>query len=134
MDVRCAFLSGKLDKELFILRPKGYTENQSASMFKLNRSFYGLKQSPRCWHKEVRKSLMEISLSPTETGPCLYHSKDPEKKMWLFIHVDDLIFGGSWNTEFKQKITTYFNMEDLRCIKYTLGIRITQENEYISLI
>ncbi|MBW0523677.1 hypothetical protein O181_063392 [Austropuccinia psidii MF-1] len=129
MDVRCTFLNGKPEKELYILRPKGYTENQLASMFKLNQSLYGLKQSPWCWHKELRKSLMETGLSPTETDPCLYHSKDPDKKMWLFIHVDKLIFGGSWNTEFKQKITTYFDMEDLGCIKYALGIQITQENE-----
>ncbi|MBW0479870.1 hypothetical protein O181_019585 [Austropuccinia psidii MF-1] len=91
MDVRCAFLNRKPDKELFILRPKGYTENQLAFMFKLNRSLYGLKQSPQCWHKELRKSLMEISLRPTETDPFLYHSKDPDKKMWLFIHENEYI-------------------------------------------
>ncbi|MBW0536248.1 hypothetical protein O181_075963 [Austropuccinia psidii MF-1] len=134
MNVRCAFLNGKPDKELFILWPKGCTENKSASIFKLNHSLYGLKQSPQCWHKELLKSLIEIGLSPTETDPCLYHSKDPDKKMCLFIHVDNLIFGGSWNIELKKKITTYFDMEDLRCIKYALGIQITQENEYISLI
>ncbi|MBW0486685.1 hypothetical protein O181_026400, partial [Austropuccinia psidii MF-1] len=106
MDVRCAFLKGKPDKELFILRPEGYTENQPTSIFNLNLSLYGLKQSPR----------------------------DPDRKLWLFIHVDDLIFGGSWNTKFKNKITGYFDMEDLGCIKYALGIQITQEKEHISLI
>ncbi|MBW0560261.1 hypothetical protein O181_099976 [Austropuccinia psidii MF-1] len=129
MDVRCAFLNRKPDKELFILQPEGYTENELTSMFKLNRSLYGLKQSPWCWNKELRKSLIEIGPNPTETDPFLYYSKDADKKLWLFIHVDNLIFGGSWNTKFKNKITGYFDMEDLGCIKYALGIRITQEKE-----
>ncbi|MBW0555741.1 hypothetical protein O181_095456 [Austropuccinia psidii MF-1] len=54
--------------------------------------------------------------------------------MWLFINVDDLIFGGSWNEEFKTKINHCFEMEDLGQIKYALGIRIVQLQDYISLI
>ncbi|MBW0480135.1 hypothetical protein O181_019850 [Austropuccinia psidii MF-1] len=54
--------------------------------------------------------------------------------MWLFVHVDDLIFGGSWNEEFKTKINQHFEMEDLGQIKYALGIRIIQLKDYISLI
>ncbi|MBW0510061.1 hypothetical protein O181_049776 [Austropuccinia psidii MF-1] len=54
--------------------------------------------------------------------------------MWLLVHVNDLIFGGSWNEEFKNRLNKYFEMEDLGQIKYALGIRITQLKGYISLI
>ncbi|MBW0478760.1 hypothetical protein O181_018475 [Austropuccinia psidii MF-1] len=54
--------------------------------------------------------------------------------MWLFVHVYDLVFGGSWNKEFKTKINQHFEMEDLGQIKYALGIRIPQLKDYISPI
>ncbi|MBW0477281.1 hypothetical protein O181_016996 [Austropuccinia psidii MF-1] len=73
-------------------------------------------------------------LVPTKTDPCLYYSSDHNKPMWLFAHVDDLIFSGCWNEDFKAKIKTFFDMEDLRSVKYALGIRITQSTEGISMI
>ncbi|MBW0514998.1 hypothetical protein O181_054713, partial [Austropuccinia psidii MF-1] len=52
MDVRCAFLNGTPDKPLYIYRPNGYKENENCNIFKLNCSFYGLKQSlQRCASK-----------------------------------------------------------------------------------
>ncbi|MBW0527427.1 hypothetical protein O181_067142 [Austropuccinia psidii MF-1] len=134
MDVKCAFLNGRPDKNLYILRPNGYTKHQPSKYFILNQSLYGLKQSPRCWHKELKNALKSIGLCAAHTDPCLYYSTNQNKPMWLFIHVDDLIFGGSWNNEFKTKINNIFEMEDLGKIKFALGIRITQHRDYISLI
>ncbi|MBW0508263.1 hypothetical protein O181_047978 [Austropuccinia psidii MF-1] len=54
--------------------------------------------------------------------------------MRLFVHVNDLVFGGSLNEEFKTRINQHFEMEDLGQIKYALAIRITQLKDYISLI
>ncbi|MBW0537292.1 hypothetical protein O181_077007 [Austropuccinia psidii MF-1] len=59
---------------------------------------------------------------------------DQSKPTWLFVHVNDLVFGGFWNEEFKTKINQHFEMEDLGLIKYALGIRITQLKDHISLI
>ncbi|MBW0478757.1 hypothetical protein O181_018472 [Austropuccinia psidii MF-1] len=55
MDVKCAFLNGKPDKDLYILRPDGYNSRQPHQYFILNRSLYVLKQSPQCWHIELKK-------------------------------------------------------------------------------
>ncbi|MBW0551046.1 hypothetical protein O181_090761 [Austropuccinia psidii MF-1] len=46
MDVKCAFLDGKPNKDLYILRPDGYTKHQPSKHFILNQSLYRLKQSP----------------------------------------------------------------------------------------
>ncbi|MBW0468179.1 hypothetical protein O181_007894 [Austropuccinia psidii MF-1] len=54
--------------------------------------------------------------------------------MLLYVHVNDLIVGGSWNEEFKMKIKSYFDMEELGKVKYALGIQISQKDDYISNI
>ncbi|MBW0478503.1 hypothetical protein O181_018218 [Austropuccinia psidii MF-1] len=134
MDVKCAFLNGRPNKDLYILRPDGYTKHQSSNYFLLKRSLYSLNQSPQCWHKELKNALTSIGLSTAQSDPCLYYSTNQDKPMWLFVHVDNLIFGGSWNNEFKTKINNIFEMEDLGKMKFSLGIRITQHSNYISLI
>ncbi|MBW0530484.1 hypothetical protein O181_070199 [Austropuccinia psidii MF-1] len=74
-----------------------------------------------------------MGLCPSQTDPCLFYSPTSNKQMLLYVHVDDLIFGGSWNDQFKTKIKTHFNMDDLGKVKYALGIQISQGDEYISL-
>ncbi|MBW0507591.1 hypothetical protein O181_047306 [Austropuccinia psidii MF-1] len=134
MDVKCAFLNGKPDKELYIKRPDGYNKYKPKKYFKLNQSLYGLKQGPQYWHKELKNALSKMGLCPSQTNPCLFYSPSSSKQMLLYVHVDDLIFGGSWKNEFKTTIKTHFDMDGLGRIKYALGIRILQKDEYISLI
>ncbi|MBW0465060.1 hypothetical protein O181_004775 [Austropuccinia psidii MF-1] len=134
MDVRCAFLNRMPEEVLHIFRPSGYTDHPEANVFVLNKSLYGLKQSPRCWHQVLKRTLTTIGLSPCYTDPCLYYSQNRNQPLWLFVHVVDLIFGGTWNSLFKEKIKSFFEMEDLGAIKYALGIRITQSKESICLI
>ncbi|MBW0577314.1 hypothetical protein O181_117029 [Austropuccinia psidii MF-1] len=134
MDVRCAFLNGRPEEKLHIHRPLGYKDHPDSDVFLLEKSLYGLKQSPHCWHKILKKTLLSIGLSPCFTDPCLYYSQNREHALWLFLHVDDPIFGGTWNKTFKTKIKNVFKMEDLGTVKYALGIRINQNRECISLV
>ncbi|MBW0531370.1 hypothetical protein O181_071085 [Austropuccinia psidii MF-1] len=134
MDVKCAFLNGQPDVTLHIYRPPGYSAFPSAQVFVSKKSLYGLKQSPRCWWKVLNDTLIKISLNPCYTDPCLYHSSCTLNPMWLFVHVDDLIFGGTWNLSFKNKISKFFEMEHLGLAKYALGICISQGDSSISLI
>jgi hypothetical protein len=76
----------------------------------------------------------QIELVKTKTDPCFYVSVDKTRPFFLFAHVDDLIFGGSWLPGFKQKINNCFEMEDLGKVRYALGIRITQSLDKISLV
>ncbi|MBW0469789.1 hypothetical protein O181_009504 [Austropuccinia psidii MF-1] len=112
MDVKCTFLNGKPDKELYIKRPNGYNKYKPTKYFKLNQSLYGLKQSPRCWHKELKNTLSKMVLCPSQSDPCLFYSPNSNKQMLLYVHVDDLIFGGSWNNEFKTTIKTHFDIDE----------------------
>ncbi|MCH85090.1 copia-type polyprotein, partial [Trifolium medium] len=50
MDVKCAFLNGPLDEEVYVVQPPGFTVKGSESMVYRNKALYGLKQAPRAWN------------------------------------------------------------------------------------
>ena len=48
LNVKTAFLHGDLEEEIYITQPLGFrTAEKEKLVFKLQKPFYGLKQSPR---------------------------------------------------------------------------------------
>jgi len=51
MDVVAAFLHGDLEEVIYMEQPEGYVIPGKEDMVcQLEKSLYGLKQSPRCWN------------------------------------------------------------------------------------
>ena len=49
MDVKCAFLNGPLEEEVYIAQPAGFVkQEEERKVYKLQKSMYGLKQVIRC--------------------------------------------------------------------------------------
>ena len=64
MDVVTAFLNGKLTEEIYMRQPDGFIESGSEDLVcKLNRSLYGLKQSPRCWNLVLDEFLRSLGFT-----------------------------------------------------------------------
>lgn len=51
-DVKTAFLNGDLQEDIFRKQPEGFISENANLVCKLNKSLYGLKQSPRCWNEK----------------------------------------------------------------------------------
>jgi hypothetical protein len=87
-DVKTAFLYGELDTDIYMRQPEGYRDG-STKVCKLNRSLYGLKQSPRCWNKRFSQFLQKHNLIVSDADPCLFYRNDEKGKMFVVLYVDD---------------------------------------------
>ncbi|GJT28011.1 retrovirus-related pol polyprotein from transposon TNT 1-94 [Tanacetum coccineum] len=58
MDVKSAFLNGKLKEEVYVKQPPGFESNEFPNhVCKLDKALYGLKQTPRAWYLKGTPSL-----------------------------------------------------------------------------
>ena len=60
MDVKCAFLNGYLNEEVFVEQPKGFKDPHfSNHVLRLKKALYGLKQAPRAWYDRLTQYLLD---------------------------------------------------------------------------
>ena len=106
LDVKCAYLYGKVDSEIYIRQPEGYSNpDQKNYVLKLNKALYGLHQAGRCWYEELHNKLINNGFSEIQGNPCIYNYKSIAI---IMVYVDDLpIFAKDqtfWKIYMKLKI------------------------------
>ncbi|PIL33571.1 hypothetical protein GSI_04194 [Ganoderma sinense ZZ0214-1] len=58
LDVRSAYLYGKLDEEIYLEQPEGFRISGSEhKVFRLKRALYGLKQAGLAWWRTLSESM-----------------------------------------------------------------------------
>lgn len=127
MDVKTAFLHGHLQEEIYMNLPG---EN-GAQVCKLNRSIYGLKQSPRCWNEAFHSFMLKNNFKVSKRDSCLYvqHTENREK-VYLFLYVDDILLickSEQKISEIKSALSKNFDIVDLGSVKKFLGIEIERD-------
>jgi len=128
MDVKTAFLHGDLKEDIFISIPDGF--NKIPNMVcKLNKTLYGLKQSPREWNYKFDSYIKSLNFENLESKYCLYVKKglNPIDNIYILLFVDDLIIACKSYEHllyYKSKLLSQFKMVDIGELKYFLGIEI----------
>ncbi|GJR91738.1 retrovirus-related pol polyprotein from transposon TNT 1-94 [Tanacetum coccineum] len=60
MDVKSAFLNGKISEEVYVQQPPGFESSEFPNhVCKLDKALYGLKQAPRAWYETLSKFLIQ---------------------------------------------------------------------------
>ena len=62
-DVKNAFLHGDIEDEIYMDLPPGYKTHLSNKVCKLQKTIYGLKQSPRAWFGKFTKVVKSFGYS-----------------------------------------------------------------------
>ena len=133
MDVSTTFLHGELTEEVYMRQPEGFIESGKEHLVcHLQRSIYGLKQSPRCWNHTLDSRLKEMGFTQAPSDPCLYVESDSEGEMFIVaVYVDDIILGGKSESklmEVKKELSKTFEMKDLGPLHHFLGVKIIQDS------
>ena len=132
MDMKTAFLNGQLDEDIYMAQPDGFTNMANPDyVCKLQRSLYGLKQSPRMWNKTIDDFMLRLKLTKCESDHCVYMKLDDQDMIFVALYVDDLILASSTSKLLQknmQALSQRFEMTDLGQLKFYLGIEIEQDN------
>ncbi|KAJ9561833.1 LOW QUALITY PROTEIN: hypothetical protein OSB04_006993 [Centaurea solstitialis] len=112
MDVKSAFMNGKLKEEVYVKQPLGFeSEKYPNHVYFLDKALYGLKQAPRAWYERT-------------TDITLFYKKLNDDILLVQVYVDDIIFG-STNTsmckEFESLIE--FEMRMIGELTFFLGLQ-----------
>ena len=61
MDVKTAFLNGRLKEDVYMVQPEGFVDPKKLNMIcKLQRFIYGLKQASRSWNLRFDEAIKEF--------------------------------------------------------------------------
>ena len=131
MDVKSAFLNGKLNEEIYMHQSEGFVNAEKPrKVCRLKKSLYGLKQSARCWNIVLDKHLKNSGYSQSPVDLCVYTKTFKQNDMDIIIlvgvYVDDIIIASNnidiLNSE-KSKLSTRFDMDDRGELHHLLGMR-----------
>ncbi|KAK8685866.1 hypothetical protein V6N13_124899 [Hibiscus sabdariffa] len=128
MDVKTAFLNGKLEEDVYMTQPEGFVAPGNATkVCKLQRSIYGLKKASRSWNLRFNNAIEEFGFIRNEDEPCVYKKFSESIVSFLILYVDDiLIIGNEIPTlqSIKTWLSSCFSMKDLGEAGYILGVKI----------
>ncbi|KAK9024988.1 hypothetical protein V6N11_064889 [Hibiscus sabdariffa] len=131
MDVKTAFLNGKLEEDVYMTQPEGFvTPENAGKVCKLQRSIYGLKQASGSWNLRFNDAIKEFGLIRNEDEPCVYKKFSGSIVSFLILYVDDiLIIGNDIPTlqSVKAWLSSCFSMKDLGEAAYILGVKINRD-------
>ena len=126
LDVKNAFLHGNLEEEVYMDIPPGYTITLKAKIAcRLQRAFYGLKQSPRAWFGRFSSAMRKYGFQQSNSDHTLFLKHQVGKVTAFIVYVDDLIITGDDVEEIsrlQEQLSTEFEMKNLGGLKYFLGI------------
>eukprot|EP00253_Pinus_taeda_P034773 PITA_34773 len=131
MDVKTAFLNGKIEEEVYIKKPKGFeTFDRESHVFRLKRAFYGLKQAPRAWYTRINNYFTRLGFTKSEVDVNLYHIMVEGKQFIIVFYVDNLIFTGDDELVMscKEDLAREFEMKDMGLMHYFLSMEVWQKD------
>ena len=98
MDVVVAFLQSLIDKDVFVEPAPGHDPRDSKTgevmVYKLQRSLYGLAQSPVLWYDTIDGVLVVIGFRPPQSDPCVCTHGSRATLVILTLYVDHILITG----------------------------------------
>jgi len=127
MNIKTAFLNRKLEKIVFVKQPTDYKKGDKVCQ--LNKALYELKQSSQVWYKMIYNFLLKNHFCWINTDHSVFVKNS---KMIVTVYVNDLLIlecQTKWIDSLKQRLTTRFEMTDLKLCTHYLEMQVTWDKK-----
>ena len=137
MDVKAAYLNGRLEEEIFMKSPPGFNISEGM-VLKLIKAVYSMKQGGQVWYEDIRQMLREMGYEHIEADHTVFVCNLNSILSIIILYVDDITMAGNdldVILQDKKALQQCYQMTDLGEISWILGIHITQDRKagWISL-
>jgi transposase InsO family protein len=129
LDVKTAFLNGRLDEEIWITPPEGLGNIPAGQACLLHRALYGLKQSPKVWYDRLAADLGAVGFTPAVADRGLFVRHGKSETVYILIYVDDLLIIGP-NDGTQQTVDfllSTYDCHDMGNVGSYLGLQIIRD-------
>ena len=135
MDVKCAFLNGFLNEEVFVEQPKGFQDPHfSDHVLRLKKALYEMKQAPRAWYDRLTNHLLDRGFQIGYIDRTLFVKKDENYLLVAQVYVDDIVFRATIDAraiEFSKEMKKEFEMSMVGELTFFLGLKVKQRKDGI---
>ena len=135
MDVKCAFLNGYLNEEVFVEQPKDFEDPHFPyRVLRLKKALYGLKQAPRAWYDRLTHYLLDRGFKRGYADRTLFVKNNEDYLLMAQVYVNDIEFGATIDAraiEFSKEMKKEFEMSMVGELTFFLGLQVKQKEEGI---
>ncbi|KAJ9545395.1 hypothetical protein OSB04_025102 [Centaurea solstitialis] len=135
MDVKCAFLNGVLQEEVYVEQPEGFVDSRFPNhVYILDKALYGLKQAPRAWYETLTDYLLGVGYKKGTIDPTLFLKRSGKDLIIVQIYVDDIIFASTkpeMCQEFENTMKSQFKLSMMGELTFFLGLQVRQRPDGI---
>ncbi|GJR38172.1 putative ribonuclease H-like domain-containing protein [Tanacetum coccineum] len=135
MDVKSAFLYGKIEEEVYVCQPLGFEDPEFPDrVYKVEKALYGLHQAPRAWYKTLSTYLLDNRIQRGQIDKTLFIKRVKCDILLVQVYVDDIIFGSTRKEmciEFEMMMHKKFQMSSMGELTFFLGLQVTQKDDRI---
>ncbi|GJU53522.1 retrovirus-related pol polyprotein from transposon TNT 1-94 [Tanacetum coccineum] len=88
MDVKSAFLYGKIEEEVYVCQPLGFEDPDFPDrVYKVEKALYGLHQAPRAWYETLSTYLLDNRFQRGKIDKTLFIKRHKDDVPWENLHL-----------------------------------------------
>jgi len=134
MNVKAAFLNGKLHEEVNMGQPDGYGDpTYPEKVCRLLKAVYGLKPAPKMWYAKIDGFFKSQGSDSINRDACLHLRMDDGEIIIVLVYVDDVLLVAlsmSAICQIKKALHERLEMKDRDEAKVILGLEIRRERHW----
>ncbi|GJT37293.1 putative ribonuclease H-like domain-containing protein, partial [Tanacetum coccineum] len=135
MDVKSAFLYGKIEEEVYVCQPPGFEDPEFPDkVYKVEKALYGLHQAPRAWYKTLSTYLLDNGFQRGQIDKTSFMKRINSDILLVQVYIDDIIFGSTKKElciDFEKLMHKKFQMSSMGELTFFLGLQVTEKDDEI---